>query len=114
MSDDVLLGTRKRGDDWTFRTIRVKNAEGQPIDLTEDGWSVACQLRPGESSSSKVTPSIREADLAAGGVVLQVAKEVSEKMEPRLWAGDLQVDGPDGRRSSSTFVIEVVRDVTHA
>lgn len=115
MTDNYeILGIRKRGDDWTFRGITVRDSLGALIDLSAEGWTVACSISPriDLDSSTKVPLVIDQDELVNSRVVLSLPKATSSGLEPRTWFGDLQVDGPEGRHSSDTFIIIVRRDVT--
>lgn len=107
----TILGKRKRGDDWTFRGIFVGDSLGAAIpDLADsDVYTIRCVLKKG---SATVTPTWDTAALADSRVVLSVARAVSGTMSLGKWKGDLEVTGPQGRQSSTTFYVEVVEDVT--
>lgn len=108
----VLYGRFKRGDSHTFRTITVRDSNDTPIDLTQSGWSARIQLRPNANNGTYVELAIASVGLATGQVVASITPAQSKTMEPGTWVGDIEVVGPDGTRSSDTFEVEVVADVT--
>ena len=113
MTTPPIEWTFKRGDDWTASAPIVVSVGGSPQDLTDAGWSVAVQARPSENAAKYVEVEVDEDRLADSEVLLSLPRETTETMAPRVWVVDVQITGPGiGRRSSSTFGLSVVADVT--
>ncbi len=107
----VVLGRLKRGDDKVFRDINVTVA-GDPQDLTDTGWSVAAQMRTQSNAATAVDFDIDESNLADSIVSLSLTRAVTATLDARSYVGDVQITGPGGRQSSTTFQVVVEADVT--
>lgn len=107
----MALHSFKRGDDVVFPTIVFKKG-GVNVDLSVDGVTVKCQLRPHIDSRTFVTPYIDNDKLSESKIVMTLAKATTTAMEPRTWVGDVEVTLEDGTRSSDTFEVVVKPDVT--
>lgn len=104
----------KRGDDWTAPQDIAVTLEDVAVDLT-DGWSITSQARYGTAQGDAVDFVVDEdtALLEAGKVRLGLTAEQTAAMATGEWLVDVQTDHADhGRKSSETWVLEVVADVT--
>lgn len=106
-----LFGRVKRGDDITFDTV-VYSIDGEPQDLTAEGWEVLAQLRPEEDSETVVTLDIDATALESSEIICSLSAEETINMAPGEWLGDIQVTSPDWVSSSETFLVVVVADVS--
>lgn len=102
----TVLGKRKRGDDWRFRGIVVN---GDDVDLSADGWTAEAAITFKGRTVNLVPDPTHFPD---GRVVLTLDRAVTETMKIGTWVGDLEVTGPSGRQSSSSFEVVVVEDQT--
>jgi hypothetical protein len=98
----------KRGDDFDFG-IDVTDGD-EPANLT--GYTVRCQLRyTSEESDTVVTPTLDDGDFAIGRANYTIPRATAEAMAPGVWVVDFEATS-DKRRSSRTFTVRVIPDVT--
>ena len=95
----------------TFPTITCTE-DGNPVDLSAEGYTVSSLFKPNESSSTSVAPTIASGPLSDGEIVLSMANAQTAGMSAQVWKGDVKVVTPTGTRKSETYDIIVVEDVT--
>lgn len=107
----ISLGSYKRGDDIVLQPVQA-NYDGDPIDFTDPDWGIACQLRRSVDAARAIDITDFGDDIDDGLLRGVITSEVSADMNPGKWVGDYQATGPDGVKSSQTFSITIVPDVT--
>lgn len=114
--DDVTVLPLKRGDTKKIRFNVTNPTTSDPIDLSDpETWTVSCQMAYlDEDSVERVTFTFTPEDLAAGTPTADITPEISEALLEGAWKIDLRLDklSPRWRRTTKTFEIHVVRNVT--
>jgi hypothetical protein len=107
-----MIAQFKRGDTPDIPAVNFTKG-GQPVDLSDVDVTVTCQLRPSLGSATVVVPDIDLTKLPESIIQLSLTPDVTRTMQPGVWVGDIEVTIPAfGTKSSETFELEVIADVT--
>ena len=113
----LFVETLKRGDTWFCTHPMAYEAGGNTFDLTDPRFEVAGQLRIKESVDQVAAVFDFDEDQLAASVCLpSLAESNTALLTPgKTYYGDVEVldtTGEYGRRSTGTFQIQVLWDVT--
>ena len=110
MADEAPIEVidHKRGDDLSLPLL-AQDSEGNPLDITD--WVIACDLTYARKLVSSLVVTVTDAP--NGEFTLSLDKDLTSQWPIRELRTDIQIDRPEiGRKSTRTFIINVLRDQT--